>query len=493
MPAKPFTPFLAALSLALPLALAGCSSGADEMLGVVVIGAQGDPFVTTGSLPPAAQVVRAATAEGLVGLDEQGRVVPAMAERWIVYDDGLSYIFRLRDGIWPDGSAIDAPDVAASLRRALAAARGSSSGAGLEDVRGIVVRAGRVVEVQLARPNPDFLRQIAQPEFALLHKGRGTGPMQLTRDGVVAALAPVAPEKRGLPSDPEWGAKMRAVRLSARGPERALALFGEGRADVILGGTLADYPEARGVGFARATVQIDPATGLFGLEVARDGGFLADPANREALAMAIDRDALAAALDAPGWTTTTRIVAYGMGDDDGSIGERWNGRSLEERRTAAAARVSAWSQQASRPVRLRIALPPGTGAGLLFDRLAADFRAIGIEARRVGLREPADLRLLDRVARFPAKRWFLGELSCTALRGPCSEEADRLARLAGQAQDPAERLGLLSEAEAELTRANVFLPLGTPLRWSIVRRGQTGFAPNRWAAHPLMPLATVPR
>ena len=112
MPAKPFTPFLAALSLALPLALAGCSSGADEMLGVVVIGAQGDPFVTTGSLPPAAQVVRAATAEGLVGLDEQGRVVPALAERWIVYDDGLSYIFRLRDGVWPDGSAIDAPDVA---------------------------------------------------------------------------------------------------------------------------------------------------------------------------------------------------------------------------------------------------------------------------------------------------------------------------------------------------------------------------------------------
>ena len=489
MPAKPFKPFLSAMLLA----LAGCSSGADEMLGVVVIGSEGDPFVTTGRLPPAAQVVRAATTEGLVTLDEQGRVAPALAERWIVYDDGLSYIFRLRDGVWPDGSAIDAPDVAASLRRALAAARGTSAGAGLEDVRGIVVRAGRVVEVQLSRPNPDFLRQIAQPEFALLHKGRGTGPMALDRDGVVAVLTPVPPDRRGLPRDPEWAAQVRTVRLSARGPERALALFAEGRADVILGGTLADYPEARGVGFARATVQIDPAAGLFGLDMAHEGGFLADPANREALAMAIDREALAAALDAPGWTTTTRIVAYGMGDDDGSIGERWNGRSIEERRAAAAARVNAWAREAGRPLRLRIALPPGTGSGLFFDRLAADFRAIGVEARRVGLREPADLRLLDRVARFPAKRWFLGELSCTARRGPCSEGADRLARLAAQATVPEERLGLLSEAEAELTKANVFIPLGTPLRWSIVRRGQTGLAPNRWAAHPLMPLATVPR
>lgn len=481
------------LAASLALALAGCASGADETVGVVVIGDAGDPFVTQGRLPPAARLVRGATAEGLVALDEQGRVVPALAERWIVYDDGLSYIFRLRDGVWPDGTPIDAPDAAAALRRAIAAARGTAAGAGLEDVRGIVVRAGRVVEVQLSRPNPDFLRQFAQPEFALLYKGRGTGPMKLERDGVVAVLTPVAPERRGLPRDPEWAGQVRPIRLSARGPERALALFGEGRADIILGGTLADYPEARGVGIARATVQIDPAAGLFGLDVAHEGGFLADPGNREALAMAIDRDALAAALDAPGWTPTTRIVSYGMSEDDGSIGERWNGRTMEERRAAAAARVRDWVTQAGKPVRLRIALPPGSGAGLLFERLAADFRAIGLEARRVGLREPADLRLLDGVARFHAKRWFLGELSCAVRRGPCSEAADRLVRLAGEAKDPAERLGLLSEAEAELTRANVFIPLGAPLRWSILRRGFTGFAPNRWAVHPLMPLAIIPR
>jgi ABC-type transport system substrate-binding protein len=474
-------------------ALAGCSSGADETLGVVVIGSASDPFASGSDLPPAAQLVRAATAEGLVGLDEHGRVVPALAERWIVYDDGMSYIFRLRGGRWADGSAIEAADAAAALRRAFAAARGSAMGAGLEDVRSIVVRAGRVVEIQLSRPNPDFLRQIAQPEFALLRSGRGTGPMQLERDGVVAALAPVPPGRRGLPRDPAWAESVRPIRLSARGPERALALFADGRADIILGGTLADYPEARGVGMARATVQIDPAAGLFGLAVANESGFLGDPANREALAKAIDRDALASAIDAPGWTPTTRIVAYGMGEDDGSVGERWNGQDMEQRRAAAAVRVSAWAGAGGGPVRLRIALPPGKGAGLLFDRLSADWRAIGVEARRVGLREPADLALLDSIARFQAKRWFLGELSCASSRGLCSEAADRLVRLAGQAEDPAERLGLLAEAEAELTKANVFIPLGSPLRWSIVRRRFSGFVANRWAVHPLMPLATIPK
>ena len=46
--------------------------------------------------------MRAATTEGLVGLDAEGQVIPALADRWIVTDDGRSFIFRLRDGTWPE-------------------------------------------------------------------------------------------------------------------------------------------------------------------------------------------------------------------------------------------------------------------------------------------------------------------------------------------------------------------------------------------------------
>ena len=57
----------------------------------------------------------------------------------------------------------------------------------------------------------------------------------------------------------------------------------------------------------------------------------------------------------------------------------------------------------------------------------------------------------------------------------------------------AERSALLAEAEAELTAANVFIPFGPPIRWSLVRGDVNGFATNPWGWHPLMPLARLPR
>ena len=57
----------------------------------------------------------------------------------------------------------------------------------------------------------------------------------------------------------------------------------------------------------------------------------------------------------------------------------------------------------------------------------------------------------------------------------------------------AERAAMLTEAETELTAANVFIPFGTPIRWSLVRGSVRGFSPNAWGWHPLMPLAWLPK
>ena len=89
----------------LVLLLGGCGAADDGTLDVAVIGNEDDVFADGLRLSPAAQQVRAATDSGLVAFDDGGEVVPALAERWIVTDDGLSFIFRLRDGTWPDGTA----------------------------------------------------------------------------------------------------------------------------------------------------------------------------------------------------------------------------------------------------------------------------------------------------------------------------------------------------------------------------------------------------
>ena len=49
--------------------------------------------------------------------------VEALADRWIVTDDGQSYIFRLRDGTWLDGSPLTAASARAALLAAIAGAK----------------------------------------------------------------------------------------------------------------------------------------------------------------------------------------------------------------------------------------------------------------------------------------------------------------------------------------------------------------------------------
>lgn len=480
------------LSLSFALAVGGCFGGEERPVEVAAIGSSAAAFVAGPQLPYPAKLLRGATFEGLVGFDEQGQVVPALADRWIVTDDGLSFIFRLRDGTWADGSEITGESARAALLRALAAQRGTPLGADLAVIVEVRAMAGRVIELRLAHQQPELLQLLAQPELGLVRAGRGAGPMRLRREMDSAQLRPIPPQDRGLPQDQRWAERARRLELVSLPAKDAIQGFNKGEIDVVLGGTFADFPRLDAMGVARGAIRLDPVAGLFGLAAVNETGFLAKAENREALAMAIDREALGRAFNLAGWSTTTRIVNPGLPNDNGTIGERWAGRSLDERRSLAAARVAQWRGSQGAPV-VRIALPTGPGADLLFQRLEADFKAIGVTARRVGAEAETDLRLIDMVASYAAAPWFFNRLSCAAPRIVCSAAADRLAAQAVAEPDPAKRAELSSQAEAQLTVANGYIPLGVPIRWSLVAGSVTGFAANRLAVHPLMSLAMLPR
>ena len=481
-----------ALTLGLALLLGGCFGEEERPVEVAAIGSSAAAFVSGPQLPYPAQLLRGATFEGLVGYDEQGQVVPALADRWIVTDDGLSFIFRLRDGTWADGSEITGETARTALLRALAAQRGTPLGADLSVIVEVRAMAGRVIELRLAHQQPELLQLLAQPELGLARAGRGAGPMRLRREKDSALLRPIPPLDRGLPQDQRWAERARQLELISLPAKSAIEGFNKGEIDVVLGGTFADFPRLDSMGVARGAIRLDPVAGLFGLAAVSEEGFLAEAENREALAMAIDRAALGKALNLAGWATTTRIVNPGLPGDNGTIGERWAGRSIEERRSLAAARVAQWRGARSAPV-VRIALPAGPGADLLFRQLEADFKAIGVIARRVGPEAETDLRLIDAVATYAAAPWFFNRLSCTASRAVCSPAADKLAAEALAEPDAVKRAELSSQVEAQLTMANGYIPLGVPVRWSLVAGPVTGYAVNRLAVHPLMSLAMLPR
>lgn len=480
----------------LPLALfaASCGSGDGGALALAVIGTEEDAFETGPLLSVAGQLARAATAEGLVALDHQGQVVPALADRWIVTDDGRSYIFRLRDGMWADESALSAESVERELRRAIRELSGTSLGLDLQQISEVRAMAQRVVEIRLKGPMPDFLQLLAQPELGLMKNAQGIGPMEIERDEGVAVFTMRSAESRGLPQEEGDRLRSRDLRVSGLPASEAVERFYAGEFDVVLNGRIEALPLVRIATLSRSYAQPDPAVGLFGLMVRRADGFLESPEQREAIAMAIDRDGLMAPFNLGGWIPTTRIVAAGLSGDLGTIGERWEELSLAARWEAASARVAAWkAENEVERVEITLELPAGPGSDLLFEILAGDLSGAGITLVRARPGEDGQLYLIDRVARYAAAGWFLNQFNCRLRRGVCSDRADALVREAISAATTVERAALLAEAEAELTRANGYIPLGQPVRWSLVRAGVNGYAPNRWAFHALPPMAIIPR
>ena len=86
----------------------------------------------------------------------------------------------------------------------------------------------------------------------------------------------------------------------------------------------------------------------------------------------------------------------------------------------------------------------------------------------------------------------MNQLNCGLRIGLCSEAADELVAQSIDAADTATQMQLLAEAHRILTAEEVFIPLGLPVRWSLVRGDVFGFESNEWGMHPLFPLASTP-
>lgn len=479
--------------LALVLVVQGCGRRGQGPLPIALIGERAALQASGPRLSFAARTLRAATFEGLVAFDAEGRIVPAIADRWIITEDGQSYIFRLRDGTWPGGARITADTAAAALRKALAGVKGTAFGLDLAAIEQVRVMADRVIEIDLAAPMPDLLTLLAQPELGLPFARRGAGPMAVGRKGEATILSLIPPEARGLSPQEGFARRTRGLVIHFASAAAAVKRFNDGDADLVLGGRIDSLPLASATPLSRGNIQLDPVIGMFGLLVESEAGFLADAPNREALALAIDRDAMIAAFNIGGWQATTRLVSAGVQGDAGTVGERWVGVAREQRRALAAERVAKYRLGGKPAPLVRIAAPYGPGSRRVLDRLATDFDAIGVAVVRVAEDKPAELRLVDATARYGRASWFLNQLACSVHRPACNAAGDALLLKARLATDLRERARLLGEAEAEITAANSFIPIARPLRWSLVRAGVTGFALNPWGWHPLPPLAVIPR
>jgi ABC-type transport system substrate-binding protein/class 3 adenylate cyclase len=238
-------------------------------------------------------------------------IVPSLAESWQISDDGLRYVFTLREGLhWSDGAPLTAHDVEYGIKRVLDPETPGSSAAiyfvlengqdyclgRTRDASSIGVRAldDRTVEFRLAAPAPYFLSVMNRPDG---------GPQPRHDHAAVSGPFLIADrDEHGLVLQrrPDYANVTRAgnvdrVEYAHRTVGDALPEYDAGSLDMVAvryTPRLAD----RVSGAPADDTVVGPAAWTAYLAFDHADEMAANVAFRRALGHAIDRDALAAAL-----------------------------------------------------------------------------------------------------------------------------------------------------------------------------------------------------
>ena len=249
-------------------------------------------------------------------------IVPSLADRWEISDDGLRYLFHLREGLrWSDGTPLTAHDVEFGIKRVLNPDAPGSSVAiyfvlenGQDyylrrnaDTDAIGVRAldDRTVEFRLVAPAPYFMSVMnrpdggPQPRQAIEREGEGwaepgvqvvSGPFHVATKGQDELVL----ERR---LDYEGPRRGNAARVEFARTTVADAIEPHLRGDIDF--VMVRYtPRMSDLTRALPHASLGPAAWSFYLSFDQAHPATGNVEFRRALAHAVDRDALAEALPA---------------------------------------------------------------------------------------------------------------------------------------------------------------------------------------------------
>jgi len=259
--------------------------------------------------------------EGLTAVGRDGGVAAGVAESWSIADGGLTYRFRLRpDARWSNGDPVTGEDFVAAWRRLVDPATASQYAQMLEPVAGareivagrapveslgVVAPDERSLEVRLEAPAGHFLAILSHPSTFPVHRATlASRGEEFARPGVAVTNGAFVPAEwqvgtwvRSERNPHYWSAatvRLDAVRYHHVGdPATELTRFRAGELDAtytLPPGMAAQRGEVDG-----ARLHVAPQLGVYYYGLALDRPpFAGASALRQALAMAIDRETLAA-------------------------------------------------------------------------------------------------------------------------------------------------------------------------------------------------------
>lgn len=317
--------------------------------------------------------------EGLTASSPTGEVIPAAAESWRIADGGKTYIFTIRsDARWSNGDAVTAGHFVTALRRAMDPATASGAadllqaivnapaildGSMQPDQLGVRALDERSLEITLARPVlffPDILTNtVASP----IHPASLAATADLSKPGSAITNGPY------MLGELTPGANLKLVRNPHYKDAKIVAFdeihyefvpdenaeftrFRAGELDVTN-----SVPEQRFEALAR-----DPTSGLqhrawlatFYFSFNTDRGALSSsPALREALSLAVDREAITRSVTRAGQVPAYSLVPEGVWNYE-PASYKWRTSSVEQRAARARDLYAAAGYSSRNPLKLRL-------------------------------------------------------------------------------------------------------------------------------------------
>ena len=331
--------------------------------------------------------------ETLVEVDPAtSRVTPALASSWQMTNDGASWTFTLREGVFfHDGLPLDASSVLASFERGRTTRAYRALFEDPSAIQTIQAVDPRTVRFDLRAPFGPFLAHLAAPQTAIARaNGAGTGPFAAT----ASALAPDGTLTLGR-NDFYWRRDASGKQLPyldglvfrpVRDATSRLAELRAGRVEVALDLPIAQASSARSDPSLVVSPRKDAALASLGID-ATTAPF-DRPEVRRAVAMAVNRNALSAVYAGTSRPATQVVPPASFGYDESVI-------EFAPLDTDAARKVLA-DAHVPTPISTDLAYPNGPTAAYpdpqrIAQSIAADLGKIGIVARLRAV-EPTALR-----------------------------------------------------------------------------------------------------
>lgn len=463
--------------------------------------------------------------EGLVSYSATGEVIPGVATDWSISGDGTTYTFQLRDDAkWSNGDPVVAGDFVYSLRRIMTPDTGAKYANILYPIKnaeavnkgdmdaaalGVKAVGDRTLEITLEAPTPYFVDLLAHQTGLPVHPpsvdAHGTDFVKaenMVSNGAytLAEFIPnahVKAVKNPNFHDAENVAIDTVFYYPTEDRGAALRRFQAGELH-----TNNDAPTEQ-VAFMREELgdqfRVAPYLGTYYYALNHEDEALADPAVRQALSMAIDREFLAeeiwGGVMVPGYS----FVPPGIGNYGEPAFAAYKDVSIIDREDEARAMLEAAGFSESNPLQLEIRYNTSENHKNTAVAIADMWKPLGVDVSMLNTDTKTHYaHLRDRgdfdIARAgwigdysdPQNFLFMVESDNTGFNYARYEnpEYDALMDQAAATVDLEKRSEILKQAEEMFMRDLPFIPLMYYGSMNLVSDSVSGFEDNLQNVHP---------